>query len=229
MPDVSDIARMMSRKFSGSWNGSDRTTSPNSIANVAELARIDLAAARRSPSRRSGRRAWSSPARARPCRPTAAARRLRGCRRPGPCRRATATAMSTLRSPLRSPSGTSPIMPKSMKVSCHAGRPCRPLVDPALGGRRGVTKMLPGCGSAWKKPSREELVEHDRANSFATSAGSMPAARSAVDVVDLDRGHVFEGEHAAGGALPHDLGHARPARRRRSPRANRSAFAASCR
>ena len=42
MPEVSDIARMMSRKFSGSWNGSERTTSPNSIANVAELARIDL-------------------------------------------------------------------------------------------------------------------------------------------------------------------------------------------
>ena len=42
-PEVSDIARMMSRKFSGSWNGSERTTSPNSHREVAELARVDLA------------------------------------------------------------------------------------------------------------------------------------------------------------------------------------------
>ena len=99
MPEVSDIARMMSRKFSGSWNGSERTTSPNSIAKLAELARIDLLQLGEAHAAEAGEQLRSSPARARRCRPTAAARRPRGCRRPCPCRRATAAAMRTLPQP----------------------------------------------------------------------------------------------------------------------------------
>ena len=34
----------------------------------------------------------------------------------------------------------------------------------------------------------------------------MPAASMAAIVVDLDAGHVFQGQHAAGGVLPEDIG-----------------------
>ena len=43
----------------------------------------------------------------------------------------------------------------------------------------GVTNMLPGCGSAWKKPSRKSWSNMTVANCLATAFGSMPAASRA--------------------------------------------------
>ncbi len=78
--------------------------------------------------------------------------------------------MSILRRPLRVLGGTSPIIPKSMKVSIQ---PCA--TEPSA---TGVTKTLPGCGSAWKKPSAKSWSNITAANTGATSTGSMPAAMS---------------------------------------------------
>ena len=62
-------------------------------------------------------------------------------------------------------------MPKSMKVSVQ--------VRPAASGACGVTKMFPGCGSAWKKPAPNSCSNITSAKVCATSVGSIPAARSA--------------------------------------------------
>jgi hypothetical protein len=67
--------------------------------------------------------------------------------------------------------GTSPIIPKSMKVSFQP----RPLGSAGTG----VTKILPGCGSAWKKPLLKSWSNITAAKTGATSAGSMPARPSA--------------------------------------------------
>jgi hypothetical protein len=56
----------------------------------------------------------------------------------------------------------------------------------------------------------EQLVEHDgrehRGHVLRVDAGRAQAG----GIRDLDRSDVFEGEHAAGGALPHPGGHAHP-------------------
>ena len=79
--------------------------------------------------------------------------------------------MSSFRRPLRVLAGTSPIMPKSMNVSFQG----RSVDEPVTG----VTKMLPGCGSAWKKPFVNNWSNMTDAKTGATWAGSMPAASSA--------------------------------------------------
>ena len=71
-------------------------------------------------------------------------------------------------------SGIWPIIPKSTNVSAQS-RPASADPRPC----HGVMKMLPGWASPWKKPSTKSWSNITVANSVATSAGSMPAARSA--------------------------------------------------
>ena len=61
-----------------------------------------------------------------------------------------------------------PVIPKSMKVSENAPR-----------SSPGVTKMLPGCGSAWKWPLSNSCVNMLSASAPATADGSIPRSRSA--------------------------------------------------
>ena len=69
-----------------------------------------------------------------------------------------AAAMSSARRPCAQPRRHLAHHPEvdegELPGAVRAGSPFRRAVQ-------GVTKMLPGCGSAWKKPCGEELVEHD--------------------------------------------------------------------
>ncbi len=170
MPEVSDTARMSSSMFSGSWSGSERTMSPNSSAkSVNSRGSTLLSSAKPIPPKRanSARSARSSSAVSAEGSSTpiswAAVTRPRLSR--------PATAISRVRRPSRRLSGTSAIIPKSMKVR----RKLRPVVESASG----VTKMLPGCGSACTKLCVNTWSNMTSANTSATSAGSMPAARRA--------------------------------------------------
>ncbi len=170
-PEVRDIARMMSRKFSGSWKGSERTTSPNCTAKSRNSrGSTSRSSAKPIPPKRANN--WvialssSDVSADGSSTPTSCI----ASTRPLPSR--AAAAISSLRSPLRVPAPTSPIMPKSMKVSFHG----RPSVSPCP---FGVTKILPGCGSAWKKPRVNSWSNITAAKTGATSTGSMPAARRA--------------------------------------------------
>ena len=69
------------------------------------------------------------------------------------------------------------------------------------------TKMLPGCMSAWKKPSRNTCVKKISTPARASRLKSMPAARSVGDAADRDAGHPLHDEHFARRPVPVDLGH----------------------
>ena len=167
MPEVSDIARMMSRKFSGSWNGSARIVSPNSIAKLrSSRSSTCCTSARPMPPKRANSSVIAR---------SSSAVSADGSRMPTPRMLSTsrfpsraATARMTCCRPRRSPSGTSPIMPKSMKVSTQAGRGRRRGIRHARGRRRGIRHLLDrrdedvaGVRVGVEEAVAEELVEHD--------------------------------------------------------------------
>ena len=86
-------------------------------------------------------------------------------------------------------------MPKSTATYCGAA------------GLVTSTKMLPGCMSAWKKLWRNTCVKKISTPFSASRWMSVPAARSAVDVVDLDAEDALHRQHVRPAKVPVDLGH----------------------
>ena len=66
-----------------------------------------------------------------------------------------------------------------------------------VGARRRATKMLPGCMSAWKNPSRNTCVKKISTPARASRGTSMPAARELVDAPDRDARHALHDQHLA--------------------------------
>ena len=101
-------------------------------------------------------------------------------------------------------------------------------IDGARCGPARSTNRLPGCMSAWKKPSRSAWRRKDWITMRPRRDRSCPASSSAVDVAERDAVDPFHRQHVAGGPLPVDRGHAevgvvarcsRPSRTARRPRA----------
>ena len=67
--------------------------------------------------------------------------------------------------------------------------------------------MLPGCRSAWKKPSRNTCLKNAPAALRSKASTSCPAAISAVAVVDPDAADALGRQHGAAGAQPIDPRH----------------------
>ena len=176
-PDVNEIARMTSRKFSGNWNGSARTMSENSVANARNSrGSMVCSSTKLIPPKRSKTfvRARSSS--------TVSALGISTpiwrmpSTMPAPSR--DAAAITVVRSAAPRLVGTSPIMPKSIKVIRQLGPPVAAAPEPSVSpAGNGWMNTLPGCGSAWKNPWMNTWSNITDANSSATSAGSIPAAR----------------------------------------------------
>ena len=169
MPEVSDIERMTSRKFSGSWNGSARIDSPNSIAKSAQLALVDLpqlgeAHAAEAGEQlghrplelgRVGRRQQDADTADAVDQPLAVARGDREHE----LLQAAAQSVGHLAHHAEVDEGEPP--------GATAGDAASVTLEPATRHPHrstGVTKMLPGCGSAWKKPSRKSWSNMTVAN-----------------------------------------------------------------
>ena len=167
---------MMRRKFSGNWKGSDSTTSLNSNAKSWNCLG--------SSSRNSANPMPPNLAKSVVMTRSSSTVSADGRSTPTSCIALTMPLPSrdaaAITSPRRVPrrlAGTSPIMPKSTKVSVHGW--------PSCPGAAGVTNRFPGCGSAWKKPCRNNWSNITSAKADATSEGSMPAERSAAVSVIL--------------------------------------------
>ena len=77
---------------------------------------------------------------------------------------------------------------------------------------------MPGCRSAWKKPSRNTWLKN-AAGGVAQQVGDRwPAASERGAVVDPDAGDPLDGQHGAAGAQPIDPRHAKSRGRRRNSR-----------
>ncbi len=198
MPEVNDIARTMSRKFSGSWNGSARTTSPNSVAK-SRSSRGSTCCSSESPMPPKRANSWviacSSWSVSADGSSTPTSRMLSTS--PLPSREA--TAIISRCSPLRRLSVTSPIMPKSMNVRVHArppaARPRRRRSD------EDVARMRVGV----EIPVREELVEHHGCELGRHLRRVDTRGAERVEVIDLDCGDVGQRQHPPRRALPDDL------------------------
>ena len=70
-----------------------------------------------------------------------------------------------------------------------------------------LTWMLPGCMSAWKKPSRKTWVKKIVTPSRASFLMSTPASRRRCDLADRHAVHALHHDHARGAQVPHHLGH----------------------
>ena len=75
-----------------------------------------------------------------------------------------------------------------------------------------LTWMLPGCMSAWKKPSRKTCVKKIVTPSRASFVMSTPAARSRSTLADRHAVHALHHHHAGRAQVPHHLGHPTRAR-----------------
>ncbi|MPM53712.1 hypothetical protein SDC9_100481 [bioreactor metagenome] len=168
IPDRMPIERPSISRFCGSWKGissiRSRNCSPNRIISAWSMPRswFMLIPPNRSNTCSVAR---SISARSAPGSSTSSVCML--CTRRAPSR--VPTAISASVSPSRRVSGTRPTIPKSMNVSRQAG-------SPGAAPGCGVTNRLPGCGSAWKKPSTKICCRYVSASTVATSPRSMPAA-----------------------------------------------------
>jgi hypothetical protein len=68
-------------------------------------------------------------------------------------------------------------------------------------------KMLPGCMSAWKKPSRKTWVKKISTPARDSAGRSMPAAISAVGLTDRDAPHALHDHHRRRALIPVHFGH----------------------
>ena len=79
----------------------------------------------------------------------------------------------------RCASSSSPTMPVSMKVMSPV---CR------------LTRMLPGCGSAWKKPSISTCLSMARRAFLASTSRSKPGLVDGREVADFDPADELHGQ-----------------------------------
>ena len=121
---------------------------------------------------------------------------------------------------------------------CGSTRPTIPKSTSAMRSADS-TKMLPGCGSAWKKPCVNTIDKYVFANRCATDRRSMPLGLERAHVVDLDAADAFLGDHVDAGVVPEHFRYvhavrrpetrSRPTRRCEPRGCSRARSGASCR
>ena len=182
-PEVSDTARMMSRKFSGSWNGSDADDLAELVREVAQLPRVDLlqlgephaAEAGEERGHRALELAW--------CRRTGSSTPMSRCARRAPPV-ARGDRDEELAQAARGGVGDLAHHPEVDERERQSRRDPRP-----PGQRR--DEDVAGVRVGVEEAVDEELVEHHRRELGGDLGRVDPRGAERVEVVDLDRGDVL--------------------------------------